>query len=150
MLLTIEGHPALVDKQETTMTTRTRLTALALTAAALTMTTLVVDGTASAAALSRDFHSFGNRFAANHVVSHVAAFRAAPSQGTKAKPLPVTTTCGLSNCSPAPAPVPHKPPSPPTGDLGGDNGQPINGGGAGGQDGHACQGDRDCGIFRQD
>jgi hypothetical protein len=50
MLLTIEGHPALVDKQETTMTTRTSKTnrsALALTAAVLATATFIV-GSASA------------------------------------------------------------------------------------------------------
>ncbi len=43
----IDGHPALVDKQEMTMTTKTRLFALALAAATFTTASLVAD-TASA------------------------------------------------------------------------------------------------------
>src|SRR6516225_8527075 len=52
-LLTIEGHPALVAKQETTMTkTKTTMSALALAAAAFATTTLLAGGASATPALT--------------------------------------------------------------------------------------------------
>jgi hypothetical protein len=148
----------------TTITTKTRLTALALAAVALTSTLTAAEARGFAgvarvaphpATIVRAAAQGGLGNQANQGIaraaSHVAAFRPAVPQGMPR--LPVTSTCELSNC--APAPVGHKPPPPPSGDPGGPQPGPIgpggdDGGGAGGGDQHICMGDRDCGIFRQD
>jgi hypothetical protein len=155
------------------MTTRTRLTALALAAAALSTATML-DGSASAkpalgssvgrgstTSVSNIGNGTGNTAALRraavlpqHAVAGFKAARVTLSPGTVFPQLPVTATCGLFNCSPAPPPGLRTPPSPPLGDPGGSNGGGIgtsgdDGGGAGGGDAHSCMGDRDCGIFRQ-
>jgi hypothetical protein len=101
----------------------TRLTAISLAATTLATTAL-------SAAEARGFAS---------VAPHQAAIVRVAPQVMRISPIPVTTT------SPAPAPVRK----PPLGDLGGSRGMTGAGGGnAGGTEGVKCQGDRDCGIFR--
>jgi hypothetical protein len=58
-LLIIEGHPALVEKQEPTMTTKSTLISRALAAAAFAATALVANGSASANSLSHGFGGSG-------------------------------------------------------------------------------------------
>jgi hypothetical protein len=126
MLLTIEERsPLFLDQQETTMTNKTRLTALAFAAAAL-ITASMTGAEARPATIAQ-------------VAPHVATVPALTPQVMRISPIAVTTT--------SPAPVHRRPPIP-FGDLGGDRGVTGAGGGnAGGMDGVKCESDRDCGIF---
>jgi hypothetical protein len=107
------------------MTTKIRLTALALVAAALTTASLTA--------------------AEARMLSH----------GATGPRLPVTLSCAGGNCAPpTPPTVWHGGGGGggtrgPTGGIH-DPGSPSAGEGAGSAGGYNCVGDRDCGIFRQD
>jgi hypothetical protein len=121
----------------TTITTKTRLTALALAAATLTSTALTG---AEARGLGGAAHVAPRLAPVVRVAPHVAAFRAVHSPGMGVPRIPVTTTCGGGNCFPSPAPVTHKPPPP-------NLGPGAGGGGGGGGGRESCDHDAVCSLF---
>jgi hypothetical protein len=74
MLLTIEGRsPLFLDKQETTMTTKTKLTALALAAATFTTASLLAD-----IASAREAHGASGVLPKHGPISGTGTFKTAP------------------------------------------------------------------------